>query len=121
MSIATGSDGALWFVNNGNGSIGQITTAGVISNFTAATVSGPIWIAAGSDGALWFTNNSDTSVGRITTNVTPDAKSFTPTSGPIGQNVTITGKNLSGATKVTFNGTKAKIVSDTATQIVATR
>jgi hypothetical protein len=32
--------------------------------------------------------------------------------------VTITGKNLAGATQVAFNGTKAKIVSDTATQII---
>lgn len=40
-----------------------------------------------------------------------------PASGPVGQNVTITGKNLAGATLVTFNGKKAKIVSDTATQI----
>jgi uncharacterized protein (TIGR03437 family) len=33
--------------------------------------------------------------------------------------VTITGQNLSGATKVAFDGTPATIVSDTATQIVA--
>jgi hypothetical protein len=32
--------------------------------------------------------------------------------------VTITGQNLSGATRVAFNGTPGAIVSDTATQIV---
>jgi uncharacterized protein (TIGR03437 family) len=32
--------------------------------------------------------------------------------------VTITGQNLSSATKVAFDGTPATIVSDTATQIV---
>jgi uncharacterized protein (TIGR03437 family) len=34
--------------------------------------------------------------------------------------VTITGQNLSSATKVAFDGTPATIVSDTATQIVTT-
>ncbi len=34
--------------------------------------------------------------------------------------MTITGRNLPGATEVAFNGTPATIVSDTATQIVTT-
>ena len=33
-SITTGPDGALWFTNPGNESIGRITTAGVISNYS---------------------------------------------------------------------------------------
>jgi virginiamycin B lyase len=117
-AIVAGSDGALWFVNNGNASIGRITTSGAISNYTDPTIDGPIWIAAGSDGALWFTNQSNNSIGRITTSVTPEIKSFTPTSGSVGQKVTITGKNLDGASQVAVNGTKEKIVSDTATQVV---
>jgi hypothetical protein len=48
----------------------------------------------------------------------PTITSFSPTSGPVGKKVTITGTNLSGATKVTFNGIAATINSDTATQIV---
>jgi streptogramin lyase len=118
VAIAVGSDGDLWFVNNGNNSIGRITTAGAISNYTDPTINQPIWIAAGSDGALWFSNNGTTSVGRITTAVTPDVKSFTPSSGAVGQKVTVTGKNLDGATAAAVNGTNAKIVSDSATQIV---
>jgi hypothetical protein len=43
---------------------------------------------------------------------------FSPASGPVGKKVTITGKGLTGATLVTFNGVKAKVSSDTATQIV---
>src|SRR5207247_3621068 len=37
----------------------------------------------------------------------PTITSFTPTSGPVGTVVTITGNNFSGATKVAFNGTAA--------------
>ena len=42
---------------------------------------------------------------------------FTPSSGPPGTTVTITGKHLSGATKVTFNGKPATISSDASTKI----
>src|SRR2546430_11820763 len=35
----------------------------------------------------------------------PGISSFSPASGPPGTNVTITGANLTGATKVTLNGT----------------
>jgi hypothetical protein len=115
----TGSDGALWFVNNTGNSIGRITMSGTITKYTSATISGPIWIAAGSDGALWFTNNTGgTSIGRITTNVTPGITSFAPKKGPVGTQVTITGVNLSGATAVDVNGAPCKITSDSATSIV---
>ncbi len=66
-SITVGPDGALWFTNNGNSSIGRITTAGVITNYTAPTIADPISITAGHDGALWFTNKGNSSIGRITT------------------------------------------------------
>jgi streptogramin lyase len=41
--------------------------AGVISNYTNASISGPTGITVGHDGALWFTNLNFSSVGRITT------------------------------------------------------
>jgi FG-GAP-like repeat/IPT/TIG domain len=47
--------------------------------------------------------------------------SFTPTSGPVGTSVTITGTSLTGTTKVTFDGVAAttfKVVSET--EITAT-
>lgn len=43
---------------------------------------------------------------------------FTPTSGPVGTEVTINGTGLTGAT-VTFSGVNATIVSNTGTQIIA--
>src|SRR5512135_1737336 len=65
--IVAGPDGALWFTNYGNNSIGRITTAGAITSYTDPSISQPNGIAAGPDGALWFTNHGNNSIGRITT------------------------------------------------------
>ena len=65
--ITRGPDGALWFTNAGNNTIGRITTAGVVTTFTGAGISDPGGITAGPDGALWFTNYSGNAIGRITT------------------------------------------------------
>jgi streptogramin lyase len=78
-AITTGPDGALWFVGV-PGEVGQITTAGVVTEFPvrevpppagspAGTKSAPATltsITAGPDGALWFTGVAG-EVGRITT------------------------------------------------------
>jgi uncharacterized repeat protein (TIGR03803 family) len=53
--------------------------------------------------------------------VTPSILSFSPSSGPVGTPVTITGTSFTGATKVTFGGVKATTFSvDSDTQITAT-
>jgi virginiamycin B lyase len=65
--IVTGPDGALWFTNYGNNSIGRVTTAGAVTNFTHASIDNPYGITAGPDGALWFTNYGNNSIGRVTT------------------------------------------------------
>ncbi len=49
--------------------------------------------------------------------VVPSVISFSPTRGPVGTVVTIKGANLSGATKVTFNGVKGTIASDSAAKL----
>ena len=67
MGITSGSDGALWFVNDANNSIGRISLEGVVTNFTGTGIDSPEDIAAGDDGALWFTNSANNSIGRITT------------------------------------------------------
>lgn len=46
--------------------------------------------------------------------------SFTPTSGPVGTSVTITGTNLTGVTAVKFNGVSATFTTSTATSVTAT-
>src|SRR5215467_12389655 len=65
--VATGPDGALWFTNPGNNSVGRITTAGKVTTYTGTGINAPHGITAGPDGALWFTNNGGNSIGRITT------------------------------------------------------
>jgi virginiamycin B lyase len=72
VGIATGPDGALWFTNYGNNSIGRIDTSGAVSNYTDPSINSPVGIATGPDGALWFTNpgtvaNPTSSIGRIST------------------------------------------------------
>jgi virginiamycin B lyase len=116
--ITAGPDGALWFTNGGNNSIGRITKHGVISNYTGTGIGGPADITTGPDGAMWFSNHDSSSIGRITTNVTPEITAITPTSGTPGTTVTIKGRNLSHATAVAFSGTTAPIISDSATKIV---
>jgi hypothetical protein len=64
--ITAGPDGASWFTNSGNNSIGRITTGGVVTNYTGTGISNPSGITIGPDGALWFTNAGN-SIGRITT------------------------------------------------------
>ncbi len=64
--IVTGPDGALWFANFGNNSIGRITTDGVITEYTDPSIGDPDEIVVGPDGALWFTNYGNNSIGRIT-------------------------------------------------------
>jgi hypothetical protein len=54
----------------------------------------------------------------LTLQTAPTISSVAPTSGPVGTVVTIRGVNLSGATKVRFNSTPAKITSDSASKIV---
>jgi virginiamycin B lyase len=70
--ITTGSDGALWFVEDGYAgyvaAIGRITTSGEISEYPLpGNAARPLSIVAGLDGALWFTENSAGSIGRLTT------------------------------------------------------
>jgi streptogramin lyase len=80
QGITTGSDGNLWFTENGAGKIGRMTPAGAVTSFalpqvpppagsaagTASTTPHPTAITAGPDGALWFTGIPG-EIGRITT------------------------------------------------------
>jgi hypothetical protein len=50
----------------------------------------------------------------------PSIGGFTPTSGPVGSTVTLTGSFLADSTAVTFNGAAATFTVDSDTQITAT-
>src|SRR5437867_2405267 len=50
----------------------------------------------------------------------PTITGFTPTSGPVGTSVTISGTNFTGATAVAFNGVSASFTVTSATTIQAT-
>jgi hypothetical protein len=57
---------------------------------------------------------------RINFRVVPSIKSFTPTSGPVGTPVTITGVSLTQTTKVAFGGVKATTLTvNSDTQVTA--
>jgi uncharacterized repeat protein (TIGR03803 family) len=95
---------------------GVSTTFSVVSDtYLTATVP---------DGATNGLVTVKTPGGALTSNkvfrVTPAILSFSPTSGPVGTPVTITGTSFTGATKVTFGGVKATTFSvDSDTQITA--
>src|SRR5262249_4217680 len=59
--VRAGPDGNLWFTDRA-GAIGRITTAGVVTRFTAGLNTGaqPFSIALGPDGNMWFTDGGTT-------------------------------------------------------------
>ena len=63
--ITSGPDGAIWFTA-ANGTVGRITTAGLVTEFAAPSYGLLSGITTGPDGALWFTCATG-QVGRITT------------------------------------------------------
>jgi virginiamycin B lyase len=61
--IVGGSDGNLWFTENGH--LGRITPAGRITEFTLPAGATPSGLTAGPDGALWFTDVAAGRIGRL--------------------------------------------------------
>ena len=103
-------------------------TTGVSFNGTAATfkVSSDTYLTATvPNGATTGSVTVTTPGGPLTSNkqfrVTPQIISFTPTSGPVGTPVTITGVSLTQTSKVTFGGVKAiSFTVNSDTQVTAT-
>lgn len=67
--ITSGPDGALWFTNYGNNTIGRITTTGMVSNYatTNQSILSPVGIAAGPGQAMWFTSFGNNTIGEVAT------------------------------------------------------
>lgn len=60
------------------------------------------------------------SLASIVTPLFPTISAITPTSGPVGSAVVISGKNLATTSAVSFNGTSASFTVNSATQLTAT-
>jgi IPT/TIG domain len=83
---------------------------------TSVTLSGANYLTAvvpsgAHTGAVTVTTGGTTLTSPQTFKVLPTIKSFTPTSGPVGTAVTITGTGLTQTTKVTFGGVAATNVT----------
>ena len=72
-------------------------------------------------GKVKVTTPHGTLISNVPFRVTPMISSFSPTSGPVGTSVVITGESLTEATSVTFGGVKAASFKvDSYTEITAT-
>ena len=64
--ITLGSDAHLWFTEQAGNRIGEITPAGVITEFAIASASSqPLSITAGPNGTLWFTQPGSGQIGTL--------------------------------------------------------
>ena len=68
FGVVSGSDGNLWFTDEGTSAIGRITPSGQITEYSngLSAASRPSSIAAAPDGNLWFTDEGTSAIGRIT-------------------------------------------------------
>jgi uncharacterized repeat protein (TIGR03803 family) len=71
-------------------------------------------------GTVEVTTPNGTLRSNLVFRVTPQIQSFTPTSGPVGTTVQITGVSLKQSTRVTFGGVKATFTVNSDRQITAT-
>jgi len=77
--------------------------------------------AAATTGLVTVTMPSGTLTSIKKFRVTPQIKSFTPSSDPVGTPITITGVSLDQTTKVTFGGvTATPVVVKSNTEVIAT-
>ena len=109
----------------------SVTITGVsLTQATKVTIGGkPASFTVNSDTQVTATVPAGAKTGKITIttpggiatsptafSVVPSIASFSPTSGPVGTSVAITGHSFTGATKVTFGGvaaTSLQVISDT--------
>ena len=94
--------------------IGTKAASFTVNSDTQLTATVPAGAKTGK--AITITTPGGTAASTAKLAVVPLLKSFTPTSGPAGTSVTITGNSFTGATKVTFGGVAAtsyKAINDT--------
>jgi len=94
-----------------------------VSSNTTLTVTVPAGVASGAIAVTTPAGTGSSATNFIVTTpatTPPTIASFTPTSGPVGTTVTITGTNFTGVTAISFNGTAATFTVTNATTITAT-
>jgi hypothetical protein len=120
--IGSGLTGAAAVSFNGvKASFNVDSDAQMTATVPGGASSGPVTVvtrAGTATSSTNFTVSGTTSVSP--TSVSPTVSSFTPTSGPVGTTVTITGSGFTRATAVAFNGTSAAFANASDTEIRAT-
>src|SRR5438067_33231 len=106
----TGASAVLFNGTSASFTVGSATA--ITATVPAGATSGPISVTT-SDGTA-------SSAASFTVINPPTITSFTPSSGPVGTSVTISGTNFNGATAVLFNSTSASFTVGSATAITAT-
>ena len=109
------SEGTVKFNGTTATSTGGLSPTQITAVVHAGSTTGKITVATGVDTA---TSATDFTVGSCATTIT----SFSPTFGPVGTKVRITGTGFTGATAVSFNNVNATTftVNPAGTQITAT-
>jgi hypothetical protein len=103
------------FSQAGGGTVNAATFSVVDDGHITATVP-----SLATTGPVFVTTPAGTNSTAPVLKIKPSIKSFTPTSGPVGTTVTITGSAYTGATKVQFNGVNATFTVNSDTKITAT-
>ncbi len=96
------------------------STSYVVNSATQITATVPVGATTGLLQVTTTGGGPATSATPFTVVAGPAITSFSPTSGPVGTDVTVTGTNLTGVTAVKFNGTTAVFTTSTATSVTAT-
>lgn len=65
--IVVGPDKNLWFTDAGNGNIGEVTPAGVLTEYSTMVNEKPVDIAAGPEGFLFYVDEEKHTIVKITT------------------------------------------------------
>jgi hypothetical protein len=98
-----------------------VTIGGATTTFTTNALGNqlvaPVPVGA-TNGPITVTTLSGTDVSLGTFYVPPVITSFTPGVGVVGDLVTLSGSNFSGATAVAFNGTSAPIIAPGGNQLI---
>lgn len=94
-------------------------TTYVVNSATQITATVPVGAATGLLHVTTTGGGPANSAADFTVVGTSTITSFSPTSGPVGTTVTITGTNLTGVTAVKFNGVTATFTTSTPTSVTA--